>query len=629
MLFRSNKKKIPVDFVLLLILFFATFLRFYHLGFQSAWLDEVHTMVVTDPKYSLKQFHERIISVEGTPHLFFLLTRFLSEIFGHSIFVCRILSAIVGTLSVYFIFFLAKELFNKKAGYITAILLTVNLFHIEYSQEARAYSLLVFFIIISYCQLLIYINNSSTKNAIFLGFLAGLIPNAHIFGILNVVSIYLTLLGVIMLTKNKQLKTNLFKNLFISGIIALVVFYPVVQILNKLSKTQTHWIPKQSLEGIKNAFEQLLGYSQVLLILNSVLILLYIIYTIYILNNKKEREVKNTNEKVKLSFVVILIWLFVNIGAIIIKSYTGDASLILSRYFIGVLPLLILISGYVLSLIPNKIVRNSTIGLIILYSLYNIFITKNYYNKIAKAQFKELTQEIIKQNPNKDKIVSSWGWFMKYYFEDSKDSNVVPSTFQDHIFAMKNDAISKQSFWYFDGNSKPYNLNNEEELFLEQNFILDKDLNNYFDCWAKHYSLKNNLSNNIKSIKKGDFIKLYLNEFIPSNTDGNGNLLIFDNNSVKSKEIALEKGDYTIMINANSLPEIPIDGQNAHVKIGMNDTIIGEYYLSEKTSKQENSLKLQIESNKSVRFQIFFDNDLSKDGKDRNVIIYGIKLQKL
>ena len=61
----------------------------------------------------------------------------------------------------------------------------------------------------------------------------------------------------------------------------------------------------------------------------------------------------------------------------------------------------------------------------------------------------------------------------------------------------------------------------------------------------------------------------------------------------------------------------------------MNDTIIGEYYLSEKTSKQENSLKLKIESNKSVRFQIFFDNDLSKVGKDRNVIIYGIKLQKL
>jgi uncharacterized membrane protein len=135
--------------------FFSAILRFYHLGFQSAWLDEVNTFIVTDPQFSMKVMHDKIMAVEGTPHLFFLLVKMLCILFGHTVYVIRLLSAVVGVLSVYYIFLVAARLFSKNAGYIAALLLSVSFFHIEYSQEARAYSLLVFFIIFSYHRLLL------------------------------------------------------------------------------------------------------------------------------------------------------------------------------------------------------------------------------------------------------------------------------------------------------------------------------------------------------------------------------------------------------------------------------------------------------------------------------------------
>jgi hypothetical protein len=82
-----------------------------------------------------------------------------------------------------------------------------------------------------------------------------------------------------------------------------------------------------------------------------------------------------SKSKWKLSAIILLIWFVLNIATIIIKSYTGDAS-ILTRYFIGVLPAFILAAAFVLSLIPNKIVRLSAVGILVAFSLYNLIVDK-------------------------------------------------------------------------------------------------------------------------------------------------------------------------------------------------------------------------------------------------------------
>jgi hypothetical protein len=118
--------------------------------------------------------------------------------------------------------------------------------------------LLVFFIIFSYHRLLLFIDNNTYKNAIVLGIFVGLIPNAHVFGLLNVGSIYLTLGVVFLLAKSKAERMLLLKQIALAGVISLVVFLPVVQISSVcLRRSLTGFRPRAWRES--NGFYRLVG----------------------------------------------------------------------------------------------------------------------------------------------------------------------------------------------------------------------------------------------------------------------------------------------------------------------------------------------------------------------------------
>jgi hypothetical protein len=320
-----------------------------------------------------------------------------------------------------------------------------------------------------------------------------------------------------------------------------------------------------------------------------------------------------------------VIWLTFYISTIIIKSFTGDASIILARYFIGVLPAFIIISAFVLSLIKNKFMRFSLITFIVLFSGYNIFIKREYYTKINKSQFDLLTKEIADKNQENDPIASSYGWFLNYYFDNSKSNNFYLSDFPNYISSMRRNAIDKSSFWYYDGNSKPFNLNMEDQTYLNENFVVDHDLNNYYDCWAKHYKLK--IKDQLNTKKPVNIITIA--NFSPKILNDQGNLFMFQNGSIQTEPLFLDNGDYEFFLKANSLPDQPIDNQNAHIVLKINNQQIGEDFLSEKKENQDKKYTFNISDSSPKIISLSFDNDIAKGALDRNVIIYYIQIKKI
>ena len=142
---------------LFLILLFATVLRFYHIDFQSLWMDEIYTMNVSSPKLSWAQFHQQLLKREGFPHFYFAFLRILYSIFEYSSFIARAVSAVAGIASVYAIYLVAKTLNNYKTGLIAALLLTVNEYQIYMSQEARPYTLYFLATCLSFYRLVLFI----------------------------------------------------------------------------------------------------------------------------------------------------------------------------------------------------------------------------------------------------------------------------------------------------------------------------------------------------------------------------------------------------------------------------------------------------------------------------------------
>ncbi len=94
------------NYVLVVILLFAAFLRFYHADFQSIWCDEILSMNNSNPKLTLKELYESVLFWEYLPHLYFYLLRFVFEIFGYSTLVARLFSGVIGIFGVYAIYIL-------------------------------------------------------------------------------------------------------------------------------------------------------------------------------------------------------------------------------------------------------------------------------------------------------------------------------------------------------------------------------------------------------------------------------------------------------------------------------------------------------------------------------------------
>lgn len=82
------------------------------------------------------------VDIDQHPPLYPILLHFWMQIAGSSEAGARSMSAALGVLTIIPIYFLAKTLSGKTVGLLSALVLAVSPFHVQYAQEARAYTLL-------------------------------------------------------------------------------------------------------------------------------------------------------------------------------------------------------------------------------------------------------------------------------------------------------------------------------------------------------------------------------------------------------------------------------------------------------------------------------------------------------
>jgi mannosyltransferase len=120
----------------------AAAIRFSTLGLQSYRHDEA----VTAGRVllaSLPQTMHRVWTGESTPPLYYLLAWLWSHLFGVREVGLRSLSALFGTATVPVAYLAGRELIGRRTGLAVAAIVAVEPLLVWYSQDARAYALLV------------------------------------------------------------------------------------------------------------------------------------------------------------------------------------------------------------------------------------------------------------------------------------------------------------------------------------------------------------------------------------------------------------------------------------------------------------------------------------------------------
>jgi mannosyltransferase len=116
-------------------------LRFGTLDVQSFWFDESITAGLV--KLNLADMVSAIPHSESTPPLYYVLAWAWTKVFGHGEVGLRSLSALFGTALVPVAYRAGTHLLSRRAGLFAAALVAFNPLLVWYSQEARAYALLV------------------------------------------------------------------------------------------------------------------------------------------------------------------------------------------------------------------------------------------------------------------------------------------------------------------------------------------------------------------------------------------------------------------------------------------------------------------------------------------------------
>lgn len=500
------------NYLIIAILVLSALLRFFHLDYQSPWLDEIHTLNEANPNASFLDVYNQILSGEQMPPLYFYILYFLFKIFGYSIFVARFFSATIGVLVVYVLYKLTKELIDKKTALFAALLIGLNYFMVYFSQEARPYILFMLFMLLSYYRMLLFIKNNTIKNAFWFGLTASFMLHVHFIGFFTLFAQSVTLLVYLFIKKELD-KTLFFKRCMIATMVLIIAYLPSVHSLLKIFKIQSFWIPAPGPDSLKLIYKAFFGNAEIIIFLNGMLFIGFL-YAIFKSEKKKNSEREDTNWSIS----VLILWISLTILIPVVSSYISNP-IILDRYFMGVLPAIIILFSIGLMQIKGRVLKYIFVVIYVFYFIFDLVGVQKYYSSVKKTQFREATKYIIDKNEKNHKVVSSLSWYLPYFFNQAnKNTEIFGATLDEFIAQQKSlDKDSLYSFWYFDAHGREYNPTPETIEFLNQNYSLQDNFSGQH-AWTRHFVIKKEVNTKVKFTSE-EFLKISSNQEVKFNIE--------------------------------------------------------------------------------------------------------------
>ncbi|MDX6693300.1 MAG: mannosyltransferase [Blastocatellia bacterium] len=251
---RSSQARF-IGLVLLLILALGAALRLVNLGSDSIWLDEAYSIQFAH--LPLPQLLAETASSDVHPPLYYLLLHFWIKLFGDSEAGARLLSALFGLLAIMMIYLVAALLFDRATGLLSALLLALSLFHIEFAQEARMYSLLA---LLSLCSLYFFLklfDETKERRALRLaGYVltTSLLMHTHVYGFFIIIAENIFFFALYF--SRADFKRALLARWLILQAALVALFLPWLSVmLRQFERVQQgFWIPQPTLDFLRQTW---------------------------------------------------------------------------------------------------------------------------------------------------------------------------------------------------------------------------------------------------------------------------------------------------------------------------------------------------------------------------------------
>jgi len=427
-LYRSLRSSIRDNYLLLIIILLGLILRIYDIGGESLWLDEFISLKFA--RLDLGGIIGRIYyDSENNPPLYFMFLHYWIVLFGDSEASLRMTTVVFNTASIIVLYMLGRALFNKKTGLLASLIFSVSAYQIYYSQEARAYSLMVLLGLLSLLFLVRLMNKFDLRSAFGYVLFSGLLLYTHYYGLLIIAAENLYFFSIMLVRRSGKKKE--FITWISLQVILSVLFVPGFSMLMAgHALEEGFWLSKPDLAIMFDSFVLYSG-SRPLWALFSILSLFAIVYALVILyKNRSENSVNtirrmfinNESDVKSIYLLLILIVVMTVIPYVVSHVYRPVYH---DRYSILASSALYLLVAKGIDNIRIRRIQYLIVLLILVLSFFNIY---EYYKRVDKHQWREAI-EYIESEAGYGDVLMVYPPFESYgagYYLDRKDLKARP-----------------------------------------------------------------------------------------------------------------------------------------------------------------------------------------------------------
>jgi len=232
--------------VLIVITVLGLFLRFYNLGFNSLWLDETATYSFS-VRTLTEIWWETAVGGETNPPLFYWIEHFMLML-GNNEVILRFIPALFGVLSIPLFYLVGKEFFDRNVGIIAAAGCAFSPFLIYYSQDARTYAMMLFFVALSTLFFLKALKSGTLTDWGLFGVFSAFAFWSHFYTF--VMTAALVLYTLIIWAPHIRTEIKNLKMLSVGIVVFIILSLPLILIALQIFKMSTASSPTWGIQGL-------------------------------------------------------------------------------------------------------------------------------------------------------------------------------------------------------------------------------------------------------------------------------------------------------------------------------------------------------------------------------------------
>lgn len=430
-----------------------TILRFYDLGFNSLWLDEATTYNIA--MKSLPEIWQTTTGGEFNPPLFYWVEHFML-VFGNSEAVLRFIPALLGILTIPLIYLIGKEFMDRNTGIIAAAAVAFSPFLVFYSQEARAYSMMLFFVAAAMVFYLKALKSNDLMNWGLFGLFSALAFWSHFYALVIIGSLFLYALYDLF----PKIRNNLgaAKPLICSGAVFGLICLPLIIVTIQLFAKRSASAPTFGIQGpeiIIATFIQISGSALAMYFL--VILFLAGIAEAFIIDRKKGIFL------VTLTVLTFVISNFLSYRIPMQPRYLIFLSLV---FFLAIA----LSHRLVLSLAATPGIVYGFMGILILVNAVTLV---PYYTGYSKQDWRGFSTALQQQTRPGDFVVVVPGYNtqpLDYYYSNASDQTMEFTAYNaTDLKTVAAEKVNITVFYVVTGDISAANPEGDAEQWLEQN----------------------------------------------------------------------------------------------------------------------------------------------------------------